>query len=263
MTARSSSSASSACSSSSTSRASACARRGELDQLLLLVGAEVDAGRRSRSRAAASRGPAARAARRPSPGGARRSRCTFSTSRGIGRIVLVRRARLDRAGRGTSGRGAPRARRKRSPPSTRCASARRAAAAGPRRPTRACRRRARRRSRFVEHDAELLVALDALADQLLVARLEDVQRHPLGRHQHERQRKESQPSHVPSVRLWMARHAPVTVPGTGMLARPCATVEGADRPSAPVTVPGRSAARPGWRESRGEPGATRRLRIGR
>ena len=60
---------------------------------------------------------------------------------------------------------------------------------------------------FFEQHAELLAALDALADQLAVARLEDVQRHALGRHEHERQRKEPQPSHVPSVRLWTNCHS--------------------------------------------------------
>ena len=42
----------------------------------------------------------------------------------------------------------------------------------------------------VEHP-ELVVGFDALADQLLVARLEDVQRHAFGRKQHDAEREEA------------------------------------------------------------------------
>jgi gamma-glutamyltranspeptidase/glutathione hydrolase len=47
-----------------------------------------------------------------------------------------------------------------------------------------------------EHEPELAVGLDALADQLAVARLEDVQRDPLRRHEHERQGEESELRHA-------------------------------------------------------------------
>jgi hypothetical protein len=46
-----------------------------------------------------------------------------------------------------------------------------------------------------EHEAELLVLGEAFADELLVARLEDVQRRLLAREQHEVQREEAQLAH--------------------------------------------------------------------
>ena len=62
-----------------------------------------------------------------------------------------------------------------------------------------------------EHDPELLAALEALADELSIARLEDVQRHPLGRHQHELEREEADSGHAESLRLWIVRHSSVAL----------------------------------------------------
>src|SRR5262245_60640972 len=56
-------------------------------------------------------------------------------------------------------------------------------------------------ARLGEDDAELLLTLETLADELLVARLEDVQRHPLGRHQHELEREEPDHGHASRLRL--------------------------------------------------------------
>ena len=47
------------------------------------------------------------------------------------------------------------------------------------------------------HEPELLVRIEALADQLLIARLEDVQRHPLGREQDDAEREEADLRHRP------------------------------------------------------------------
>ena len=51
----------------------------------------------------------------------------------------------------------------------------------------------------LEHEAEGLSVGDALADQLLVARLEDVQRHALRRGEHEREREQADLRHARSV----------------------------------------------------------------
>ena len=52
-------------------------------------------------------------------------------------------------------------------------------------------------ARFVlEHEPELAAAAQALADQLLVAGLEDVERHPLRGHEHELERKETDLRHA-------------------------------------------------------------------
>ena len=70
------------------------------------------------------------------------------------------------------------------------------------------------------HQPELLVGLEALADQLAVARLEDVQRHPLGRKQDDAEREEADLRHrpkgtPPSVRMaaWLSN-----------VSRPCCAV---------------------------------------
>ena len=46
-----------------------------------------------------------------------------------------------------------------------------------------------------EHEPELVVVLQAFADQLLVAQLEDVEGDALRRHQHDPQREESELAH--------------------------------------------------------------------
>jgi len=46
-----------------------------------------------------------------------------------------------------------------------------------------------------EHEPELVVALQAFADQLLVAQLEDVEGDALRRHQHDPQREEAELAH--------------------------------------------------------------------
>ena len=51
-----------------------------------------------------------------------------------------------------------------------------------------------------EHEAEVAAGRHALLDQLEVARLEDVQRNPLGRDEHERQGKETELRHACSLR---------------------------------------------------------------
>ena len=51
-----------------------------------------------------------------------------------------------------------------------------------------------------EHEAEVGLVLDALLDQLAVARLEDVQRNPLRGNEHDRQREEAKLRHASSLR---------------------------------------------------------------
>ncbi len=51
------------------------------------------------------------------------------------------------------------------------------------------------------HEPELALVLDALADQLLVALLEDVQREPLGRQKDETEREQSELVHPARVRV--------------------------------------------------------------
>ena len=50
----------------------------------------------------------------------------------------------------------------------------------------------------LEHEAELVPEVEALADQLAVARLEDVQRRLLARHEHEVEREEADLVHRPT-----------------------------------------------------------------
>ena len=44
----------------------------------------------------------------------------------------------------------------------------------------------------LEDEAELPIVVEAVADQILVARLEDVQRHPFGRDEHDPERKHTE-----------------------------------------------------------------------
>src|SRR5205823_283617 len=60
-----------------------------------------------------------------------------------------------------------------------------------------------------EDEPELAARLEALADQLLVARLEDVQGQPLRRHEHERERKEAELLHRLSLSPVGSRTWPV------------------------------------------------------
>ncbi len=102
--------------------------------------------------------------------------------------------RLDLSGReGCAPRSAPAGGSARSPRRPR-SSARRRRPAGPRRhgrrvPT------SRRPCSSCEHEPELAAFPEAFADQLLVARLEDVQRDPLGRQQHELEREQADLGH--------------------------------------------------------------------
>ena len=55
-----------------------------------------------------------------------------------------------------------------------------------------------------EHEPELAVRLEALADQLAVARLEDVERDPLGGDEDDGQREEAELGHSCRVQRWIA-----------------------------------------------------------